>query len=276
MMADYMFSVQVKLVLWSGVMPLFYSQYTVHRVFTESNLWSSGKWLVLKQLWVNILERRRLRSKDRKTARIKWTHAHERPLFAALHASLLSVNDERSLPRKHSYLCVSHQSNVPAPSPVCWLVRNAVDVETPSALTPAGLPLDDRDLRPGGSPPRQDNADKRGALQACRLHPYPLLNGSEWENTPRLIQCRETDCIEKWEKLRQRCWQLWCVLRGMHRCYHSLSYARMVRWKPLPGTVLGLGLLMHRLNAHSTANTHTHTHTLTHTQSQADPALKIL
>lgn len=58
-----------------------------------------------------------------------------------------------------------------------------------------------------------------------------------------------------WEKPRQRCWQLWCVLRGMHRCYHSLSYARTVRWKPLPGTVLGLSLL---------------THTQTHTQSQAE------
>lgn len=62
-----------------------------------------------------------------------------------------------------------------------------------------------------------------------------------------------------WEKPRQRCWQLWCVLRGMHRCYHSLSYARTIRWKPLPGTVLGLGLLMHRLNTHSVACWHTHT-----------------
>lgn len=61
------------------------------------------------------------------------------------------------------------------------------------------------------------------------------------------------------KKQRERCWQLWCVLRGIHRCYHSLSYARTGRWKPLPGTVLGLSLLMHRLNTHSTARWYTHT-----------------
>lgn len=51
----------------------------------------------------------------------------------------------------------------------------------------------------------------------------------------------------------------WCVLRGMHRCYHSLSYARVIRWKPLPGTVLGLSLLVHKLNTLSGALAHTHT-----------------
>lgn len=33
------------------------------------------------------------------------------------------------------------------------------------------------------------------------------------------------------------------------------------RWKPLPGTVLGLSLLMHRLNTHSTACWYPHIHT---------------
>lgn len=45
----------------------------------------------------------------------------------------------------------------------------------------------------------------------------------------------------------------------MHRCYHSLSYARAIRWKPLPGTVLGLSLLVHKLNTLSGALAHTHT-----------------
>lgn len=71
--------------------------------------------------------------------------------------------------------------------------------------------------------------------------------------------CGRLSLIVIWEKPRQRCWQLWCVLRGMHRCYHSLSYARTIRWKPLPGTVLGLSLLVHRLNTHSVACWHTHT-----------------
>ncbi len=142
--------------------------------------------------------------------------------------------------------------------------RHSIDVGTPSALTPADLPLDECDLCPGRSSNlsiyRQSR--QRGNLQTCRLNSYLLsLVAQNGEYTPAHPGLWDRLYLNmNWEKPRQRCWQLWCVLRGMHRCYHSLSYARTVRWKPLPGTVLGLSLLMHRLNTTACWYTHTHTH----------------
>lgn len=142
---------------------------------------------------------------------------------------------------------------------------HSIDVWTPSCLTPADLPLDGRDFGPRGSPDPPDSSTPKqtqgGNLQTRRLNSYLLLNGSEWETLPDWSQAgRETE-LNMWSGKNQGedVGSLWCVLRGMRRSYHSLSYARMVRWKPLPGTVLGLSLLLYRLNTRMLIPTLTHT-----------------
>lgn len=175
---------------------------------------------------------------------------------SALHTSLLQINHEQSLPAK---LLSAHFSLVKRPCTISTLevcgYGPTIDAGTPSSLTPADLPLDGQDLHPlmiiRSLHLLKTKAGVRGNLQTCCRNCCLLLNGSQWGNTPQLMQDCETDSIEYVGKLRQRCWQLWCVWRGMHWRYRSLSYARMVWWKPLPGTELGLGLLLHRRNTHT-------------------------
>lgn len=151
-------------------MLVFYSQHTAQsRVFIQSNLWSFRKSLVLKRLWINILETGRLtptkRAENTTNAALKQYKFGKIPktiyfnpltlCLSVLHTSFLRLKYEQCLPTK---LLSVHFSSVkhpcfipPSDSPLVGGLRHSIDVGTASALTPADLPLDERDLWPEGS-----------------------------------------------------------------------------------------------------------------------------
>lgn len=237
-------------------------------MFAENNLWSLRKRLGLKTLWVNILESSRLQPIEQQTHPV--THENSTTL-----ANVPPIE----LHTSPSKLCANYVQSLPSKAPISELLichccisgllpvggdRHSIDVGTPSCLTPADLPLDGRDFCPGGSPDPSDSSrpkqTERGNLQTCRLNSYLLLNGSEWETLPDSSRAGRKTVLNMWsgKNRGEDVGSLWCVLRGMRRSYHSLSYARMVRWKPLPGTVLGLSLLLYRLNTRMLIPTLTH------------------
>lgn len=102
----------------------------------------------------------------------------------------------------------------------------------------------------------------RGNIQTHRLKSRLRL--------PRPRRAAGRPILNMWNgKSEQRCWQLWCVLRGTGWCYHSQSYARMVRWKPLPGTAVGPQ--PPSAQAKHTLNVQTHTCTPRHRSSRSCP-----
>lgn len=171
-----------------------------------------------------------------------------------------------------AFLCAtSRQSHPWAPHPGCRPVCVCmVDVGTPSSFTPADLPGDERNLRPRRIIRSlhflKTKAGPRGNLQTGRLN--SLSKRPERAKTIQDQAGLQDSHYWKWEmgKVRQRCWQLWCVLRGTGWRYHSQSYARMVRWKPLPGTAVGPQ--PPSAQAKHTLNVQTHRHTHTHTEAQ--------
>lgn len=165
----------------------------------ESNPGSFRKWLLNRQFGSELRSRRQWKEKSTNPKLLKGRlnlqmHPNDLPsrilytvALIAIHTSILRRN--WTSPRTWTD-GISHEPTLLFSTFLSRRVggyRHSMDVVTPSASTPADLPLDERDLCPGGSPelsvcPRTQSQAECGSSNAAPRVLYLLLSGSEWEN----------------------------------------------------------------------------------------------
>lgn len=131
--------------------------------------------------------------------------------LALFHMSSSPLRDTRwvQLPNK-ALLCAPVVSHSPEPL-LQSAGQRACSVGTPSSLTPADLPLDERDLRPAGSPDPSISSRQKQLFKLVAWTPVSE-SGRASQDYVGLLGSHYWICEKG--KVRQRCWQLWYVLRG--------------------------------------------------------------
>lgn len=138
-------------------------------------------------------------------------------------------------------------------------------VGTPSALTPADLPLDERDLCPGRSPnlsisSRQSR--QRGNLQTHLLNSYLLFNGTEWELLCRSSRAGRQTVFE--HELGKTKAKMLAAVMCVERNAPLLSLTELCK-----------NSSVETFAWYSVGSQPPYAHTNTHTEPSRDPALRI-